>query len=71
VVVPVEFRRLLGIHEGDELEVTMDGDRLVLTRIEPACVFCATIADLHRFRDRWVCASCAAEVAGGTGPTAL
>lgn len=62
VVVPVEFRRLLGIQQGDELEVTMDGDRLVLTRVEPACVFCASIAGLRRFRDRWVCAGCAAEV---------
>lgn len=61
-MVPVEFRRLLGIHEGDELEVTMDGDRLVMTRVEPACIFCASIVDLHRFRERWVCASCATEV---------
>ncbi len=65
VVIPVEFRRLLGIVEGDEVEITMDGDRLVLARVEPACVFCGSIADLRRFRDRWVCAVCASEV--GTG----
>ena len=39
VVIPVEFRRLLGIQDGDEVEVTMDGDRLVLARVDPACVF--------------------------------
>jgi transcriptional pleiotropic regulator of transition state genes len=65
VVIPVEFRRLLGIHDGDELEVTMDGDRLVMTRVEPACVFCASIVDLRRHRERWVCASCVAEVTNG------
>lgn len=65
VVIPVEFRRLLGIVEGDEVEVTMEGDRLLLSRVEPACVFCASITDLRRFRDRWVCAPCAAEVSGG------
>jgi transcriptional pleiotropic regulator of transition state genes len=65
IVVPVEFRRLLGIHEGDELEVTMDGDRVVLTRVEPACVFCEGIADLRSHRARWVCASCLGELTGG------
>lgn len=64
VVIPVEFRRLLGIHEGDDVEVTMEGDHLVLARVDPACVFCSSIVDLRRFRDRWVCAACAAEVAG-------
>lgn len=64
IVVPVEFRRLLGIHEGDELEVTMDGDTVVMRRVEPACVFCDAPRGLTSVRDRWVCASCAVEVAG-------
>jgi transcriptional pleiotropic regulator of transition state genes len=65
VVIPVEFRRLLGIVEGDEVEITMDGDRLVLVRVEPACVFCGSITDLRHFRDRWVCAGCASEIGAG------
>lgn len=65
VVIPVEFRRLLGIVEGDEVEITMDGDRLVLARVEPACVFCGSITDLRRFHERWVCGGCASEVGAG------
>lgn len=64
-MIPVEFRRLLGIREGDEVEIAMDGDRLVLARVEPACIFCAAITDLRRFRDRWVCAPCAADLSRG------
>lgn len=63
VVIPVEFRRVLGIHEGDQLEITLDGDHLLLRRIDPACVFCDGVADLRPFRDRWVCASCVGELA--------
>ena len=58
IVVPVEFRRLLGIREGDELEIALEGDRLVLTRMAPACALCGAIADLRPFRERQVCGDC-------------
>ena len=62
IVVPVEFRRLLNIHEGDELEVTVEGGRLVLTRVDPACALCGGTTELHPFRDRHVCATCLGEL---------
>lgn len=62
IVVPVEFRRLLGIHEGDELEVVMEGDRIVLAKVDPACVFCESIAGLRPFREKWVCEACASDL---------
>lgn len=34
VVIPAETRRLLGIHEGDELMIGVDGDRIVLRKRE-------------------------------------
>ena len=58
IVVPVEFRRALGIREGDELDVALDGDRVVLARRAPACVFCGGDDDLGEHRSRWVCAGC-------------
>ena len=58
IVVPVEYRRALGIGEGDEIEITMDGDRVVLARVAPACVFCGAGNDLRSFRSRWLCDEC-------------
>jgi transcriptional pleiotropic regulator of transition state genes len=62
IVVPVEFRRLLGIHDGDELEIALDGDHLLLRKVDPACALCGAIADLQPFRDRQVCAGCIDEL---------
>ena len=62
IVVPVEFRRLLDIHEGDELEVTLEDDRIVLTRIGKACALCGGTEQLRRFHDRHVCAGCVGEL---------
>jgi transcriptional pleiotropic regulator of transition state genes len=38
VVIPAEMRRLLGIQEGDALEITMDGDRISIRPRIPTVV---------------------------------
>ncbi len=30
VVIPAEFRRVLGVEEGDELEISLDGDHIAI-----------------------------------------
>lgn len=32
IVIPAETRRLLNIHEGDELAIAVEGDRIILRR---------------------------------------
>ena len=39
VVIPIELRRTLGIGEKDALEIYVDGERIMLKKYEPACVF--------------------------------
>jgi AbrB family looped-hinge helix DNA binding protein len=34
IMLPQVLRQALGLQEGDQLEVTVDGDRLVLTRVQ-------------------------------------
>lgn len=60
VVLPVGMRRALGIAEGDEVEVWLDGDRLVVARPAERCTFCDGEEELRNFRDRVVCWSCLA-----------
>lgn len=60
VVLPVGMRRALGIGEGDEVEVWLDGDRLVVAKPAEHCTFCGGDAGLQEFRKRVVCWSCLA-----------
>lgn len=60
VVLPATMRRTLGIREGDEVEVSIDGDRLVLAKPAERCTFCDGGEELETFRDRVVCWSCLA-----------
>lgn len=67
VVLPSELRRTLGIGEKDALEIYVDGERIVLKKYEPACIFCGNVEHASYFRGKLVCADCAAELAGSAG----
>jgi len=58
IVVPVEFRRALAIGDHDHVEISLEADRIVMTKVERACVFCASADDLRPHRDRLVCTPC-------------
>lgn len=61
VVIPASIRRSLGMREGDAVEVTVEGERVVLTRPRDACVFCGREeAGMSTFRGRLLCRECLA-----------
>lgn len=62
IVLPVEMRRMFGIRAGDELDIGVEGDSILLRKRGAGCVFCESVEGLRRYRDKLVCASCAAEL---------
>ena len=58
VVIPIELRRTLDIAERDSLEIYVDGDRIILRKYEPACIFCGNAQDVESFMGKNVCHSC-------------
>ena len=50
IVLPIELRRSLDIAERDELEIYMEGDRIILQKFEPSCIFCSSDRDLVSYR---------------------
>lgn len=63
VVVPVEFRRQLGLSDGSPLEMFVDGDAIYLAPYREGCMFCGGALDFGRFRGKPLCKSCAADLA--------
>lgn len=63
VVIPAGVRRSLGIREGDELEVSVEGEQVILAKPTEHCVFCGSDdGPLEAFRSRRVCRPCVASV---------
>jgi transcriptional pleiotropic regulator of transition state genes len=66
-VIPKSLRDRLNMGCGRPVEFWVDGDSLVLTAGEQACVICGSAGDLLPFRGRHVCIQCAAGIAAALG----
>ena len=62
IVLPIELRRTLGIEIKDSLEISVNGQHIVLSKYEPSCVFCAGAKDVTLFKEKRVCAKCIEEL---------
>jgi AbrB family transcriptional regulator, transcriptional pleiotropic regulator of transition state genes len=59
IVLPSELRRVFGIREGDELEISVEGNRVILEKRQDVCLFCSAESRLIEFEGRTVCRNCA------------
>ena len=64
VVIPMEMRRSMGIEDGDAFEIFVDEDRIVLSKYEPACIFCGASRDLVTLNGKNVCKVCVGKLSG-------
>lgn len=62
VVLPIELRRTLNIDQKDSLEIYVDGERIILKKYHPACVFCGEANDISFFKGKNICKSCVTEL---------
>jgi transcriptional pleiotropic regulator of transition state genes len=62
VVIPIELRRTLGIGEKDALEIYVDGERIMLKKYEPACIFCGNADSVSYFKGKIICHICLSEM---------
>jgi transcriptional pleiotropic regulator of transition state genes len=62
VVLPVEMRRSLGIEERDPLEIALEGENIILRKVQSVCVFCGGEKDLLDLNGKYICSDCRAEI---------
>ena len=62
VVLPAEVRRHFDISPGDLIEIAVDSDAILLTKVENRCVFCGGTASLSEFSGKLVCGECLARL---------
>ena len=61
-VIPMEMRRVLGIRDDDPLEITREGNAIIITKFTEACIICGAQSGLSDFKGKKLCASCVAEI---------
>jgi transcriptional pleiotropic regulator of transition state genes len=45
------------------MEIFVDGDKIILRKYEPACIFCGSADDVIEFEGRTICGSCKEKIA--------
>ena len=58
VVIPMEIRSTLNINAKDSLQIFTEGDKIILKKYAPACLFCGSEKDTVCFEDKKVCKKC-------------
>ncbi|KEI94452.1 AbrB family transcriptional regulator (plasmid) [Clostridium botulinum A2B3 87] len=58
IVIPMELRKTLNISEKDSLAIFVDGERVILKKHDPACVFCGEANNVIDFKGKKVCKQC-------------
>ena len=67
IVLPSELRKVFGIREGDELDISVDGERVILQKRRDLCTFCGAESPAVEFKGRKVCETCTQELSGFKG----
>ncbi len=62
IVLPMEIRNTLEINPKDPLEIFVEGDKIILTKYEPCCVFCGNAENNVILGEKRVCKACIAKL---------
>lgn len=62
IVVPKELRKKLGIAACDPVEISSEGDSIILTKYSPVCHFCGSTENVSEFKEKSICERCIAEI---------
>lgn len=60
IVLPADYREALGLTSRSGVEITLDGDRIILTAEKPMCKLCGTTENIHA--DYPICKECIASI---------
>lgn len=58
IVLPIEIRNNMDIKSRDAVEIFVDGDKIILKKYEPACLFCGNASDVEMFSGKLICREC-------------
>ena len=58
VVLPKEIRRSFDLSPKDSVEIFTDGDKIILQKYAPACIFCGNADNVIYYNNKRICADC-------------
>ena len=62
LVIPKEIRNIMGINEGDPMEICQVNNEIIVRKYIRGCMFCGSNKDVDEFKDVIVCKECRNEL---------
>ncbi|MFW6270385.1 MAG: AbrB/MazE/SpoVT family DNA-binding domain-containing protein [Bacillota bacterium] len=62
MVIPKEMRKKMDIAKKDPMEIFVDGEKIVLQKYSPGCIFCGDVDNTKEFKGETVCEKCRQEI---------
>lgn len=66
VVIPKEFRDVLGWPTGVRVNMQVSGDKVIISKSESCCAMCGSVVDLKDIKGIRICQNCVDEIKVGT-----
>lgn len=58
IVIPKELRTTLDLKDTDPVEIFTEGDKIILRKYQPSCIFCGEAEDLVQIDGKNICRKC-------------
>lgn len=58
IVLPMELRRTLSIDVRDPMEIYVEDNAIILSKYEPACIFCGNAKKVENYKGKNICFTC-------------
>ena len=58
IVLPKKMRETLDIDVRDKVELFVEGDRIILKKYVPTCIFCNSDKEIVVFNEKRLCTAC-------------
>ena len=58
IVLPMSLRTTFDIKEKDSLEIFTEGNKIILQKYQPSCIFCNNADDVVLFEGKRLCKAC-------------
>ena len=62
-VIPKEIRKNLEIETFSSLEIFTEGDKIILKKYNPTCIFCGELDEMTTFQGKPMCKRCIQKIA--------
>lgn len=58
IVLPISIRQNMDINEKDALEIFTEGDKIILQKYQPSCIFCTNADNVVYYNGKRICTEC-------------